>query len=616
MNPGYLIDEDDQRVDLITVIYRGATDAPQLTKAEVAQHQVQAVRFFDLSIANKLPVAGLRPSQNAMVSRLQAVARHITDVRVFILTDGVIADAASEGPSKDTCTFKYEVWDLRRVYRCMLAGLPYESIRIELEGRTKEPIECLRMPCSDADYEAYLCMLPGTLLNELYNEFGSRLLELNVRSFLQVTGAVNRAIRTTINSEPHRFLAYNNGISATAEAIEVQNTSGGLALKALCGLQIVNGGQTMASLHRAAKIDRAQLSQVYVQAKITVIPPSLIDDLVPKISRYANSQNKVSEADFSSNDPFHVELQRLSEVTWVPGERSRWFYERARGQYQVARAREGATPAQKREFEKKVPPANKITKTDLAKYTNSWDQLPHVVGRGAQKNFVDFMDRLRVRYGKDWKPDQAYYRQSVAKAMLFKLCEKIARDIEFPAYRANAVTYTIAYLSHRVVGNLNFEQIWQQQAVSEAVSAALRDWMPKIYEEIVTSAGTRNVTEWCKKEACWDMVRSLDLAVPDSLRSELSDIQPVPNVGAAASQQISFEDRERIARIMKVPAGQWLDIHGWGSRTGSLKGWQCGIALTLSGYASGNWEKIPSAKQAKHALDIIDIASQEFEIPV
>lgn len=228
-----------------------------------------------------------------------------------------------------------------------------------------------------------------------------------------------------------------------------------------------------------------------------------------KISRYANTQNKVNEADFSANHPYHVELERLSRTVWAPGEQSHWFYERARGQYQVAKARQGTTPAQRRRFQETTPPSQKFTKTDLAKYVNSWDQLPHLVSRGAQKNFVPFMGSIEKK-GAEWLPDTDYYRKLVGMAIIFKSAERAARKLAFPAYRANAITYAMAYLAYRTLGRIDLMAVWNAQRVSETVEAAIEQWMPAIYDTILESAGERNITEWLRERtagmrfSCWN----------------------------------------------------------------------------------------------------------------
>jgi hypothetical protein len=410
--------------------------------------------------------------------------------------------------------------------------------------------------------------------------------------------------------EPARFLAYNNGISATAESVELAE-DGIPAINAIRGLQIVNGGQTVASIHRAKERDRIDLSNVYVQAKITIVRPEHIETLVPLISRFANTQNRVNEADFSANHPFHVRLQQLSETIWAPGEQSRWFYERARGQYQVARAREGATPARLRRFDIATPSRQRFDKVEMAKYINSWDQLPHLASRGGQKNFVHFMDRMNRQHGDSWEPDAAYYRDLIAKALLFKRAEKIARQHGFPSYRAQAIAYTVALVSYRTAGRVDLEQIWNWQDVSQALADTVYEWMPVVHRELVESAGERNVGEWCKREECWRHIQTISVEVTPALERELSEGQPLPNVGDLAGRNgldLTSEDRENIARVMQVTAEEWVHISGWGSKTGCLQSWQIGIATTLATYAATDWVRVPSKKQALQGVAILKIA--------
>jgi hypothetical protein len=565
----------------------------------------------------------MEPASSAfdMMQRFHESQTDIDRARVIVIADGLVGDTGSVQAQLDGIDVRIDVWDLQRLFRADSSSLPYEPVEIDFTARLGAPLPCLRMPETGADYDSYLAIVPGDILHALYHEFGPRLLELNVRSFLQARGKVNQGIRDTLRSEPSRFLAYNNGISATVESVETSgNSNGGLAIDKVTGLQIVNGGQTVASIHRAKERDKQDLSDVHVQAKITVIRPEHIETLVPLVSRYANTQNRVNEADFSANHPFHVKIQQLSYTVWAPGEQSRWFYERARGQYEVAKAREGTTRARRAHFESVNPTRQRFDKVKLAKYENAWAQLPHVVSLGGQKNFVFFMNRLARTRGGDWEPDADYFKELVAKAIIFKRAEKIARQYQFPAYRANAAAYTVALISYRTAGRVDLRTVWQQQAVSQALADTMYEWMPVIYEEIIESALGRNVTEWCKKEDCWRNIQTLSVSVPEGFEDELAEGQPLPNVGDSAGQRgenLSSQDRENIARVMQVSAEEWLHICAWGSRTGCLKDWQTGIAASLAGYAATSWSKVPSKKQARRGIEIIEIADEEGgRIPV
>src|SRR5690606_13438191 len=308
-------------------------------------------------------------------------------------------------------------------------------------------IPCLSMVDPDSDYKGYLAVVPGDVLAGIYDKYGPRLLERNVRSFLQARGNVNKGIRKTILEEPHRFFAYNNGVSATADDIEFDEENG-YSISKIRNLQIVNGGQTTASLYYTARKDKADLQGIFVQAKISVIPEEHLEHIVPLISKFANSQNKVNDADFYANDPFHIEIEGLSRTVWAPAvdgssKQSKWFYERARGQYLDAKSRE-VTPARKRQFDATFPTRQKFTKTDLAKYENTWMQLPHIVSLGAQKNFNEFTIRLKERGRVD--VDARYFEHLIAKAIIFSRADRIVHDQNFGGYKANIVTYTIAFI--------------------------------------------------------------------------------------------------------------------------------------------------------------------------
>ena len=616
---GWCVDEDTGQVNIVTTIFTGAQPPRNVNATVLTTAAARAARVVLGARAEQHQ--GMEPASPAfdMMLRLHELQGAVRRLRLVVITDGFAANLRSPDLSIAELKVTLDVWDIQRIYRAESSGLLYEPIEIDFESRLDAPLPCLSMQESGDDYISYLAILPADLVHDLYHEFGARILELNVRSFLQARGKVNRGIRDTLRNEPKRFLAYNNGISATAESVELTPIECGLGMRTITGLQVVNGGQTVASIHRAKDRDGQDLSDVAVQAKITIVRPENIENLVPKISRFANTQNRVNESDFSANHPFHVRIQQLSDTVWAPGEQQRWFYERARGQYQAARAREGRTRAQRRRFDQMTPASRRFDKVLLAKYVNSWAKLPYIVSRGAQKNFVHFMERLAKQHRGMWEPDADYYKDLVARAIIFKKAEKCARQHKFPSYRANAVTYTVALLSFRTVGRVNLSRIWAAQDCSAALRSTLYEWMPLIYDQIVDSAGQRNVTEWCKMEDCWRHMQTLNVSVSKELEEELSDGQPLPTVGDWRQRRgvgLSGEDRENIARVMQVRPEEWLHLIGWGSRSQKLRGWQIGIATTLAGYAAASWAKVPSQKQAKQGSEILRVAGEHGAWPV
>lgn len=520
---GFAVNDDGDTLDLFASHFLDLQGLEKVNKEDITKSAKEAIRFLNAARKGLHTQIEAASDAYAMTSRIYEVVPHLTRARIFILTDGLsrVKDVRGAQIKGMPLSLEFEIWDAERLFRSMLSGLPRDVIDIDFKEKFGAPIPCLAMPQAAEDYIAYLLIMPAEVLYKIYDEYGPRLLEFNVRSFLQAKGKVNKGIRDTLKGEPDRFMAYNNGISAIADKLQVVKCDDGqTAIRSVTGLQIVNGGQTTASLHRAKKADKSDISGAFVPAKITVLfKPEKLEEIVPKISLYANSQNVIQVADFSANHSSHIEIERLSTSIWCPGEQGRWFYERARGQYQVAKSREATTPALKRKFDERTPASRKFTKTDLAKYVNSWDQLPHVVSRGSQKNFLAFTTELH-KCNSNLKLDETWYRETIAKAILFKQVARIIKQEAFPAYKANIVTYLVAYLSCRSKSKLNLLTIWDNQKISSELETLLRSWSHKLSDAITTSSAGRNVTEWCKKEECWKGISDLNLSLPECLPVE------------------------------------------------------------------------------------------------
>lgn len=605
---GYAVPDDGERIDLLVAIFGGTGSPSTISTADMTRIAGQGARAL-LAASRRIHLElEAANDRYAMMERIyELLEAGTSQARVIVIADGFSVARSLEPATVAGVDVTFEIYDIRRLMRTMRVGQTREVIDIDLAALGMPAIPCVPMPPGPEPYETYLAIFSGDTLYELYEAYGPRILEYNVRAFLQATGKVNRGIRDTIRDQPGYFMAYNNGISVTADEVRTAVVAGATVITGFKGMQIVNGGQTTASIHRARKRDRLDLSRIHVPAKITRLPPESVEEMVPQISRYANTQNVIQEADFSSNEPFHIAIERLSKDIWVPGERTRWFYERSRGQYQTALSIEGTTEARARAFRERTPPANRISKTDLARFLNSWSRLPHIVSGGVQKNFIAYMRRMRESRGNKWEPDEDFYRDAIAQAILFLTVQRIVRREGFPAYRINIVTYLVSYLSHRTSGRLRLDLIWQRQALSDELETLLRIWSHAIDRQIQSSAAGRNVTEWAKKEACWTALRQLDLPIDGGLPPEWgSDERSVSTSEAPPSQ----DDHASSAACMQLSAEQWFAIHLWGARTGHLAKWQSGIAHTLSSYAGNGWERVPTAKQARHGVRILEIAAE------
>lgn len=596
---GYNISEDGHLLDLFGVVLTQTAPPPTVPKSEVDTCLRRLRGFLD-----RARTGGYADREEAlpvfdMFLRINQAWPDISRVRLFVFTDGLTTIDRMAEASVDDVPVSANVWDLRRLHRLITSGRREEPVNIDFVSRFGGPIPCLAAKQADSDYQTILAVVPGDVLMDVYGEYGSRLLQLNVRSFLQARGKVNQRIRRTILDEPDRFLAYNNGISATASAVELTSLpEGGLGIRSLDNLQIVNGGQTTASLYHAAVKDRANIDRVQVQMKLTVVEPDRLEEIVPLISRYANSQNKVNEADFSANHPFHVEIEKLSRTIWAPAadgtqRQTRWFYERARGQYQDALFRAG-TPARQRQFREIHPAAQRFAKTDLAKFEMAWDRLPHLVSLGAQKCFREFTIRLTDRA--DQSVDQAYFADLIAKAILFRRAEKLVSSLQLGGYRANVVAYVVALLSERSKRRLDLAAIWRHQRLSTNLEDAILDLAPRVHGILLEAPGNGNVTEWAKKQACWERVHGMAWQLPAALTRELTSTGSAPNGQAAVSA----------AEVAGLPADLWSRLADWAELTDQLTPLDRRIAVGMSTLAHS--DSVPTPKQTETALRIYQSA--------
>ena len=546
----------------------------------------------------------------------------INRVRFFLLSNRKLSERVTgvqEGEI-DGQPVTYHVWDFSRLNRMVASGKGKEDMDIDLVEEYQETIPCLPAHLSHGSYEAYLAVVPGNLLATIYDKWGTRLLEQNVRCFLQARSNVNKGIRNTILAEPEMFFAYNNGITATAEAVELVNSNGLQAIKSIKNLQIVNGGQTTASIFAARKKDKAELDSVFVQMKLSVIPQEKTVEVVPKISEYANSQNRVNAADFFANHPYHVRVEEFSRRLWAPSaegsfKETKWFYERARGQYLDEQALK--TPAQKKKFQEEYPRAQMFSKTDLAKYENVWRLIPNTVSQGAQKNFGNFAGDI----GKGWDTkkvefNELYYKCLIGKAIMFRRLEKLISNLDWykedPGYRANIVAYTLSWLGHHAEEagkTINFLEVWEKQDLTPAIVSAMGIVSKKIRDSLVdTPTGISNVTEWAKKPGCWERIKVLDIPVSSDFEHELIKVSEMKEQKKSASKIQKIDDGIAAQKqVFEIGGKGWLQILTW-AKEQELVG---GKDLDMLNLASQIPNKIPTERQSIHLIKLLNNLEEE-----
>jgi hypothetical protein len=600
---------DGATLDLFVSLYHGTGRVEEVGKPETR-------RLFELVLGFlKRALSGFHTRMEEASDAFNAAQKiyeareSLATVRLFFLSDGVARSLDIAPEMLPGMELRYVAWDLEKFSRLRVGER--NAIEIDFAADYGGAIPCLNASDGTGEYRTFIGFLSAPLLSRIYGEFGQRLLERNVRAFLQVKGKVNKGLQTTLRQEPHRFLAYNNGLCCTAAEARIRQEANGLIqLAAVKDFQIVNGGQTTASIFHALRKEKIDLANVIVQMKLTVLSdPDKVMEMVPMISRYANSQNKINAADFAANGKFHRDLEELSRTVWAPAssgmERgSHWYYERARGSYLDDKARKG-TPARQREWALQNPPHQKFTKTDLAKYEHAWLGVPHLVCRGAEKNFQAFAARLED----DGEPevDRTYFERTVARVILWRTAERIFDALDLEGYRANSVAYAVAWLSERSERRLNLEQIWRDQQVSQEIKDVMVVACREAHRFLTNRAG--NIGEASKKPETWAAFRDMSLDVGDAWRVGLEE-RDTNKVSRPARLLRKSDEEIRAAReaISQVAADHWFGLAKWAKDRGFLEGWERGLAYSLGRLVARQAE--PSDKQAVQGARIIQRAKE------
>lgn len=518
--------EKEDYIDLFVTLYCETEEPKNVPPEQIRTAFRQVTTFFEecekeyhKRVSETMPV-------NKLAKDIYDARHRLTRIRFFCLTNGLSSTEKSE-EQRGNRTFSYYLWDLQRTQRSIMSDQRQEPIEVDFLSEFGTTLPCIPITDTGPDYDVCLTVIPGDVLYKLYKEYGARLLERNVRSYLQARGKVNKGIHQTIRDCPERFLAYNNGLSVTADSVQYAETSdkpgSEWRIRKITNLQIVNGGQTTASIYHAYKKEPEKVARLSVPVKLSIVQAHLLDEIVPLISRYSNSQNKVSDADFYANDTFHVAVQKLSEQIWTRGigvnnKQSKWYYERARGSYLQEKSR------RKGEFEREFPKEQVFDKTELAKYLLACEGQPFVVSLGSEKCFREFTRRLVEN---PRTVDEPFFRAVVGKAIFFRKATKLVKEQKFGGYENHIVAYTVALLCEQArLANkqIDFQAVWRNQSISDALSDAVIDLAKTVQAATADVESGKNVYEWFKRAATWELIKSKPVSLSTQLQQELIPI--------------------------------------------------------------------------------------------
>lgn len=640
---GYSIDETDGSCCIFIVDYHGH-DTDEAIRADDVNSAFKKIRFFvEESIRTELFKEIKNRSAMEFSRDLFYDNEKITKYRFYLLTDAFNRQRAKtiKDETINGRIVELNVWDIERLYDLVCSQTQKEIVEISFADFGIDGIPCVKAvehvdvvadidvsPIAKEDgeettpeniitYSSYLAVVPGEVLNQLYLDYGSKLLEGNVRSFLSAKRKVNKGIQNTIKNYPKMFFAYNNGIAATATEIEVRYTRTGPVITYIKGLQIVNGGQTTASIANtlltAKKGDNVDLSKVAVPMKLSVLEHSMAERIIPKISEYSNSQNPVDASDFFSNHPFHIRMEEYSRKTPIPAKggnqfQQYWFYERARGQYNQGKMKIINKAAELKKYTDRYPESMVITMLDLARYMELYGCRPDIVSKGKQKLLQRFAEEIKASWEKgDTQYNEFYFKRVVALAIIYKRTDEIIKQSEWyrenRSYKANVIAYTMSiifnYIRKKHKGfEIDFKRIWNEQAVYEELDEQLAVLQNEVHNFITGPRPTENVTEWCKKELCWTNAQEQVWTINNAFIATLVSKDEVEAEKKENRQtQKLVNEVNALNEIFARGAQYWKAVLDWGLSRRLLSEKEISILrLTVNMFVTG---RVISDKQAQ-----------------
>lgn len=589
----YAYDENDKSIVLIINDYDDSYSSTNLlNKDRIEMLQNRMMGFLHEAMTDNLEnylddsdefiVIGKDIKRRfALDMPVDGVDETIEKIKLYIVSNARISNRLTSYVPNQTYAnrqLSVNIWSIERLYKLFKSGAEKEPIEIRMTDFQVEGLPCLKAEMSeDSEYDAYLVIVPGKLLSDIYYRYGSRLLEGNVRAFLGVKNKVNMGIRKTIINNPKKFFTYNNGIAGTANHVEIKRIGDANFITSINDLQIINGGQTTASLTSAWFKKESKLEDIFVPMKLTVIKNrEEYQTMVSDISRFANNQSKVVESDFFSNHPFHVTFEQLSERVPAPAVEGNlyetyWFYERSRGKYDQKQFKLKKGTKKHDDFLKKYPKKQVIKKEELAKYLNSLEQKPHIVSMGGAKCTNVFAKNIDSMWGSgETGPaniNEFFFKRAVSAAIIFKEVDSIVWKADwYPkgGNKSNIVTYTIAFLMSQLPKgtDLDYQYIFKNQKLYPALVRELEIISYKIHMFLETTSEGKIISMYARDAKTWEKAKNnIEHSISDEFMYSLKTEESIFNEKKAAAN-IAKEELKvgKMVDIFKISPDAWKKI--------------------------------------------------------
>ena len=461
---------------------------------------------------------------------------NIERINICILTNCRVETGAVRSrreKSKKKAQFCYDennIWDIEKLYHIFDGDLEREPIDVDFVNSFQTKIPCVVSRRTDS-YYTVLSVIPGVIVKDLYESYQDRLLESNVRLFLGVPKGkkastkskskkpqtVNACIRETLINAPAKFMAYNNGISATGTAAEIEMIGEELGfITSIKDFQIVNGGQTTVSIARAFKDygEELKLNEVFVSMKLTVVKDTEdLEEDISAISVSSNRQNTVPFANFSSNNLFNRSLERVVNRMYVTNPitklQTRWFFDR-KGKY-TKELNAITTSSAKKRFKEQTPKSQVFKKEDVACVWQAWDGKPVIALASSATSYSTFIEEHDKEVQK-WEAQDL-----IAMFILHRgITSSLTGD------RKALLAYYVIALLHLSIPNFDLYKVYNAQRIPEDIEPflvkAANELRVKIREKYGLANDIRNAM---KSVECWDWAQKLNLLqIPDDIKAK------------------------------------------------------------------------------------------------
>lgn len=583
---GFYVNVDDSTVNFYVVCYDSeADDGDRINKRELDSTIKKATRAIELVFEKDIEVIDKSSiTYDYLESALEKIKTFEYVLNVF--TNKLVPEEFKPSDLVDynEHTYAIKLYD----YSSMESKSDADAdlYKLNIKERFGFDFNAVKISSTN-EFDIYMASVTGGMLAELYKVDSVRLLESNVRSYLKKTSRVNKGIYATVKDSPGEFAAYNNGLATVAtDADIVKVTDAFFKIKSVTNWQIVNGGQTTATLFECLK-DKLDLDEIIVPCKLTVLKNA--DDpqtLISNISTYSNTQTAIKKSDPPSNLKYYIDIKRLSESTWATasGKSYLCFFERTNGEYNTAKRRNNYSAS----FKNKYPQKQKFTKLDLAKAIVSWEQRPEIANLGSEKNFEYFNNIVKDQLN---EIDDVYYKNAYALVLLYRCIDKIIKEKKITTYKSTIVTYTIAVISKLSDKCFDLLSIWNNQGLNKSQKVDIENTVDKVYAKLMNAKFGTDIRMWARTTPCWREIQTISYELSySSLSNEISFF-------------VKNEPKQWIEDIHNLKkADLWNAIISWDDENNVLKSKEKNMAKGMKYSSSVN--KPLSTAQKDYAISI------------